>query len=59
MKISDVDQLKFYVSLVDKYIKERNHNKTIGLLIVRESDKFVVKYATSEEIFVTKYELKN
>ena len=59
MKVSDVDQLKFYVSLVDKYIKEINHNKTVGLLIVRESDKFVVKYATSEDIFVTKYELKN
>ena len=32
----DIKQLEFYVHLVDKHLKRNNHNKTIGLLIVKK-----------------------
>lgn len=57
MKISDCDQVKFYTNLVDKHIKEARHNKTVGLLIAREKDKFIIKYATDNNIFTSTYEL--
>lgn len=57
MKIKDCDQLDFYTNLVDKYIKENNKNKTIGLLIAKEKNSFVIKYATSKNIFTTTYQL--
>ena len=57
MKISDCNQVKFYTNLVDKYVKESHHHKTIGLLIVKEKDKFIIKYATDNNIFASTYEL--
>ena len=57
MKIKDIDQLKFYTKLADKYLKEKTHNKTIGLLIAKEHDNYVIKYATDNNIFTTTYKL--
>ena len=54
----DIFQLQFYVNYVENNIKEINHNKTIGLLIVKENDKYIVKYTTSDDILVTTYALK-
>ena len=44
IKHTDIGQLIFYVNYVENNIKEINHNKTIGLLIVKENDKYIVKY---------------
>ncbi len=38
IKHTDIGQLKFYVNYVEDNIKDINHNKTIGLLIVKEND---------------------
>jgi len=57
MKISDCNQLMFYTKLIDKYIKEKNNNKTIGLLIAKERNNFVIKYATDNELFTSTYKL--
>ena len=58
IKHTDIGQLIFYVNYVENNIKEINHNKTIGLLIVKENDKYIVKYTTSDDILVTTYALK-
>jgi len=57
--IKDIDQIKFYTKLVDKNLKENNHNNTIGLLIVKKKDKYVIEYATDSNIYLTNYELIN
>ena len=57
MKIKDCDQISFYTSLIDSKIKEPTNNKTIGLLIVKEKDSFVLKYATNKELLVSTYKL--
>ena len=56
---SDISQLQFYVNYVDRVIKKVNHNKTIGVLIVRKNNSFVIEYTTSNDIYVTTYELVN
>ncbi len=53
----DISKLEFYVMFVDKNIKRDNHNKTIGLLIVKKKNKFVIEYTTSNDILVTTYAL--
>ena len=58
IKHTDIGQLKFYVNYVEDNIKDINHNKTIGLLIVKENDKYIIKYTTSNDILVTTYALK-
>ena len=57
IKHTDIGQLKFYVNFVEDNIKDINHNKTIGLLIVKENDKYIIKYTTSDDILVTTYAL--
>ena len=53
----DKGQLEFYVNYVDKNVKLDKHNPTIGLLIVKKKDKYVIEYVTNEEIYVTTYKL--
>ena len=53
---------KAMIKLIDEKLdlelwKEINHNKTIGLLIVKENDKYIIKYTTSNDILVTTYAL--
>ena len=57
LKPQDIGQLEFYVSYVDNNIKEDNHNKTIGVLIVKKNNKYVIEYTTSNDIYVTTYML--
>ena len=57
-KPQDIGQLELYVNYIDKNIKE-NHNKTIGLLIVKKKDKYVIEYTTNKDIFITTYKLKD
>ena len=54
----DIGQLEHYVYLVDKHLKKKNHNRTIGLLIVKKKDKYIIEYTTNKEIFITTYKLK-
>ena len=53
----DIGQLQFYVDYVDKSIKLEHHNKTMGLLIVKKKDKYVIEYVTNKDIYVTTYKL--
>ena len=53
----NVGQLEFYVNYVDKNVKLDKHNSTIGLLIVKKKDKYVIEYVTNEDIYVTTYKL--
>ncbi len=55
----DIGQLEHYVYLVDKHLKKANHNKTIGLLIVKKKDKYILEYTTNKDIFITTYKLKD
>ena len=53
----DIGQLQFYVDYINKNVKLENHNQTIGLLIVKKKDKYVIEYVTNEDIYVTTYKL--
>ena len=56
-KPQDIGQLELYVNYIDKNIKLSNHNKTIGILIVKKKDKYVIEYVTNKEVFITTYKL--
>ena len=57
LKKEHIGQIEFYMNYIDNNIKTSNHNKTIGILIVRENNQFVIKYKTNEEIISRVYEL--
>ena len=44
---------------VDKNIKEKYHNKTEGILVVKEKNKLVTKYISNNNLYITTYLLEN
>ena len=53
----DISQLQFYVNYINRTIKKVTMNKTIGILLVKRNNKLVIEYTTSNDIYVTTYEL--
>ena len=57
-KAQDIGQLDFYVHLVDTHLKKRHHASTIGVLVVKKKNKYVIEYVTNQNLFVTTYEIQ-
>ena len=58
LKKEDKAQMEYYIKLVDEKIKEAPHNKTIGIIITKESDKLIANFIKSEEIIPLTYKLE-
>lgn len=58
LKKEDKAQMEYYIKLVDEKIKEAHHNKTIGIIITKESDGFIANFIRSEEIIPLTYKLE-
>ena len=58
LKKEDKAQIEYYMKLADENIKLPHHNKTIGIIITKESDKLIVNFIKSEEIIPLTYKLE-
>jgi hypothetical protein len=45
------------MNYIDKNIKEMNHDNTIGILICKKENRFIIQYCSDERISVREYEL--
>ena len=52
-----ISQVQKYMNYIDKNIKEPLNNNTMGILICKKENKFVIEYCSGERIAVRKYEL--
>ena len=59
MKAEYIGQVQKYINYVDKHIKGLHNDKTIGIVIVKKEDKFVMEYCSDNRIFCATYELQN
>lgn len=59
LKKEDKAQMEFYMKLVDEQVKEAHHNKTIGIIISKESNNFIANFVESENIIPLNYKIKN
>ena len=57
LKKEHIGQLQVYMNYIDKNIKSINHNKTIGIIIAKYDNKFIIKYSSDPRIYNTTYEL--
>ena len=58
LRKEDKSQIEFYMKLVDEQVKKTFHNKTMGIIISKESDNFIVNFVKSEDIIPLYYELE-
>ena len=57
LKKEHISQTKFYMNYIDKNIKNITHDKTKGIIIVKENNNYVIKYLHDQNIKTVKYEL--
>ncbi len=55
MKAEYIGQITKYINYVDKNIKELFNDKTVGVVICKKENKFVIEYCTNPKIFTTTY----
>ena len=56
-KVEYISQVQKYMNYIDKNIKEVSNNETMGILICKRENKFVIEYCSDERIAVREYEL--
>ena len=56
-KAEYIAQVEKYMNYIDKNVKEINQNKTIGIIICKKENKFVIEYCSDERITIRIYEL--
>ena len=59
LKAEYIGQIQKYINYIDKNIKTINQDKTIGIIICKKDNKFLMEYCTDDRIFRTTYELIN
>ena len=57
LKKEDIGQINFYVNYIDKNIKSINQENTIGIILVKKNNKFILEYSTDRRIYAKTYEL--
>ena len=55
LKKEHIGQIQIYMNYIDKNIKSIDQDKTIGIIICKKDNKFVLSYSSDERIFSTTY----
>ena len=57
LKKEHIGQIEFYMNYMDKNLKNINQNKTIGIIICKKENKYVIEYCSDDRIIAREYEL--
>ena len=52
-----IDQIEVYMNYIDQNIKKISQDKTIGIIICRENNEYVIKYCSDNRIISREYEI--
>ena len=55
LKKEHIGQIKVYMNYIDNHLKQINHNNTIGIIICKKDNKFIMEYCSDERIFNREY----
>ena len=51
--------MEIYMNYIDEHVKEINHNKTIGIIICKYNNQFIIEYCSDKRIISREYVLVN
>ena len=57
LKKEHIGQIHTYMNYIDKNLKTINEDKTIGIIIVRKNNKYIMEYCSDKRILSKTYEL--
>ena len=57
LKKEHIGQIQVYMNYIDENLRMINQDKTIGIIICKQDNKYVIKYCSDERIIAREYEL--
>ena len=57
LKKEHIGQVEFYMNYIDNNLKKLSQDKTIGIIICKKENKYVIEYCSDDRIISRKYEL--
>ena len=57
LKKEYIGQIEVYMNYIDNNLKKYNHDKTIGIIICKKDNKYIMQYCSDKRIFSKEYEL--
>ena len=59
LKKYHIGQIEVYMNYIDKNLKNINQDKTIGIIICKKDNKFIMEYCSDDRIFGTIYKINS
>lgn len=53
----DIGQIKLYMNYIDKEVKNITQNKTMGIIITKEVNEFVIRYIKEDNIAISTFDI--
>ena len=57
LKKEHIGQIQTYMNYVDKNIKTFEEHKTVGIIIVKKNDKYIMEYCSDDRILTREYNI--
>ena len=57
LKKEHIGQIEVYMNYIDKNLKKSNQDKTIGIIICKKDNEYIIEYCSDKRIIARKYEL--
>ena len=57
LKKEHIGQIQTYMNYIDKNIKTIDEDRTVGLIICRKNNEFIIEYCSDDRIITKEYEL--
>ena len=57
LKKEHIGQIQVYMNYIDKNLKSINQNKTIGIIICKKENNYIIEYCSDDRILAREYEL--
>ena len=57
LKKEHIGQIQFYMNYIDENIRKFNQDKTIGIIICKQDNKYIIKYCSDNRVIARTYKL--
>jgi len=58
LKKEHIGQIEVYMNYIDNNLKSVNHDKTIGIIVCKYNNQFIIEYCSDKRIISREYELR-
>ena len=57
LKKEHIGQIEVYMNYIDRNLKRENQDKTIGIIVCKKDNEYIIEYCSDKRIIARNYEL--